>query len=399
MKYLITGAQFNNKGAQSLLFTAISEIKKRDIEADFYYLPIDDPFKYDAKLYNFKIVFDDMAIDDCNFDFRRNLRNRYYCFKDFFKFLFSKSKLYKLSYVLNEIDYLVDVSGYALTSKFDLSGAYRYCRLINSAKSRGKKVVLMPQSFGPFNYENDLKKLIVESLNKVDLICCRESEGVHMLKEIGVTNQVLLRCDIVLSSDETQSSNIYVNKTEPCLLEILTKNNVGIVPNKQLLKHGNVDNVMGVYKLIIEELISKNKNIYIFKHSNDMEMCRMIYSLFEVNELVHLIEEDIDCLAFGEFLKRFDFIIGARYHSIVHAYKVGVPCLILGWAIKYVELAKLFGQERFVFDITEANSQNILKITDGLNYLCDSSRIETERISNCLMSIKANNCFDLFLSK
>ncbi|MCI9142704.1 MAG: hypothetical protein HFH87_08790, partial [Lachnospiraceae bacterium] len=44
--YLITGAQFGNKGAQSMLFVAVSELRRKYPDCDIYYLPIDTMENY-----------------------------------------------------------------------------------------------------------------------------------------------------------------------------------------------------------------------------------------------------------------------------------------------------------------------------------------------------------------
>ena len=51
MKVMITGAQFNNKGAPSLLFTVVDQLKKRFSDIAIYYLHIDDYWTYDKEEY------------------------------------------------------------------------------------------------------------------------------------------------------------------------------------------------------------------------------------------------------------------------------------------------------------------------------------------------------------
>lgn len=67
MNVLITGAQFGNKGAQSMLFTVVSEVRDRYPNADFYYLPLDyfreNCFQNIAD-YRFHFVIDAMAGQD-----------------------------------------------------------------------------------------------------------------------------------------------------------------------------------------------------------------------------------------------------------------------------------------------------------------------------------------------
>ena len=49
-------------------------------------------------------------------------------------------------------------------------------------------------------------------------------------------------------------------------------------------------------------------------------------------------------------LKQFQFIVASRFHAIVHAFKNGIPCIALGWATKYYDLMKQFGQEQYMLD-------------------------------------------------
>ena len=78
--------------------------------------------------------------------------------------------------------------------------------------------------------------------------------------------------------------------------------------------------------------------------------------MFASSENVYFIEDDMNCLEYGGFVKQFDFIIASRFHAIVHAYKENVPAIILGWAVKYHELAKNLNQEKFVFRYNRKHS-------------------------------------------
>ena len=62
MNVLITGAQFGNKGAQSMLFTVVNEVRDRYPNAEFYYLPL-DYYKEDCfqNLENYRFHFDNCS--------------------------------------------------------------------------------------------------------------------------------------------------------------------------------------------------------------------------------------------------------------------------------------------------------------------------------------------------
>lgn len=44
-----------------------------------------------------------------------------------------------------------------------------------------------------------------------------------------------------------------------------------------------------------------------------------------------------------------EMMVSCRYHACVAAFASGVPTLIIGWHVKYSELARWYGQERWIF--------------------------------------------------
>lgn len=197
----------------------------------------------------------------------------------------------------------------------------------------------------------------------------------------GRQKNVEISTDLVLQSDEIELSNIFVKSRKLEFKKLTTQNNVGIVPNMQLYKHGKKDDLLQVYRNIINHLLDCNKNVYIFRHSNDLPICKDIYEMFASSENVYFIEDDMNCLEYGEFVKQFDFIVASRFHAIVHAYKENVPAIILGWAVKYHDLAQNLNQEKFVFDGTNISAENQDAIIKGIEYMSNNFNDESTIIS------------------
>ena len=116
--------------------------------------------------------------------------------------------------------------------------------------------------------------------------------------------------------------------------------------------------------------------------------------MFASSENVYFIEDDMNCLEYGEFVKQFDFIIASRFHAIVHAYTENVPAIILGWAVKYHELAKNLNQEKFVFDGTNISNDNKDSIINGIEYMSNNFYEESKIISERMVYIKSQNCYE-----
>ena len=399
MNVLITGAQFSNKGAQSMLFTVVNEVRDRYPDTEFYYLPL-DYYKKDCfqrlENYRFHFVIDEKAGQD----FPAKLGALQIAFRaaNAQKILHSARKygeVLALGKLWKKLDVVIDVSGYSLTSKFGISSINRVLRMIQTAKDYGVKTILMPQSYGPFDFPEDICKRNGASLQNVDLLFAREEDGVEQLRNCcGVTDKAILSPDIVLQAKEINWENVFTKKPELNYPILKTTGNVGIVPNMETVRNGKHDVVLSVYRLILKELRAAGKEVFIFRHSNDLQLCGEIYELVKDDEHCHLIEDEIDSLSYGPFVRQFDFIIASRYHSIVHAYREHVPALVLGWANKYQALTALFGQEQYVFDITANQDSCTFEISRQIVKLMESYEQESNRIETELLNIQKQNCFD-----
>ena len=145
---------------------------------------------------------------------------------------------------------------------------------------------------------------------------------------------------------------------------------------------------------MIKELTGMKKNVYLVRHSSeDSVSCEKIYSSIDDNSNVTVVDRDFTCLEYDEYIKNFDFIVCSRYHGIVHAYRNYVPCILLGWAIKYKELAAHVGQSDYSFDITDpdCSAERIVEKVTLLDSRLDS---EKETIKTRVKDIQKDNCFN-----
>ena len=151
MNILITGAQFENKGAQSMLFNVVSELRDRYPNAIFYYVPLDffskDCFA-NCNDYRFHFVFDDVAVYDYPVKYGGLINVKRWAENTIVKTRIVKNRypVAYLSAIWDRIDVMIDISGYSLTSKFGLGSVNRMIRHIESAKKRNIKVRRKRQS-------------------------------------------------------------------------------------------------------------------------------------------------------------------------------------------------------------------------------------------------------------
>jgi colanic acid/amylovoran biosynthesis protein len=139
-------------------------------------------------------------------------------------------------------------------------------------------------------------------------------------------------------------------------------------------------------------LLEFKDKVYILRHSfEDLDFCYEIKDLFSNNDDVVLIKDDLNSIELNNIFKNLDYIVGSRYHSVVHAYKNGKPALIIGWAVKYKEIADLFNQGNYCFDIRERF--NISKVIDSLELLNNNYLKESKVINKKLKELRKSNVF------
>lgn len=361
--FLITGASFKNKGAQSMLFVTMNELYRKYPDCCLYFAPENDMREYsesDIQKYKFNII-------------RGGLEKH--------------SDLYDVLLITTAI---IDISGYSITSE----GYNAQIRnTLQSSVTYGIPLYLMPQSFGPFDFSLHDKQLFKDGLNHAKIVFAREKKGLRLLDEQYNLKNTLLSNDIVIQSKHIDYSNIYVNDVEHKKISLDTEHNVAIIPNTRNYEFGNKREILDCYRLIIEELLQIGKTVYIIPHSNDSKACEDVYNMFMYRINVKYIPYVNGCLEFEELIRNFEFIIGSRYHAIVHALKNGIPCIAIGWEEKYKEVLSSVDQEQYCYNVREGiDGSEIIK---SLHIMLKNYEREKEVIRIRINEQQQNCCFDM----
>ena len=390
-KYLITGGGFANKGAESMLYTLISELRAHgdcDITVHVVHgfefanhcIPgikfIPFSFKEREQILN-------PFVHLCN---RVKLR---LC-KIFGLHCKNKLRLYR---AIKNADIVIDISGYSLSSQWDYTASHHIPHTIEIAKKYGKQVILLPQSFGPFDFTKKhklSKKYLKNILGYADVIFCREEDGFEHMRNLGLTN-IYKSSDIVIQS--TKSSDIVLTNSNNVNIPEIIPNSVLIVPNMRVIERTDKNKMMQLYSNTIETLLEHGKHVYLTYYDlGDIAICNEIKSMFADESRVIFLQENLDCMNFNKILPNFDFIISSRFHSIVHAYRHGIPAVVIGWAIKYSELLESVNQQAMLYD--GRYDINIDDFLSTVKHLLVNRTKESDKINACVHTIQQNSCFN-----
>jgi len=369
---LISGGNFVNKGAEAMLYIAVYECLKR----------------YPNCICTIQLAdgFYDVDSLDALYQLSTN------------KDRVTKGKLAKLKemiFAYKKAELMLDVSGYELCSKLGIYPSLRYIFKIALSKWMHTKVVLMPQSFGPFQYSGIIGKLLKVAIRhymKYPLICfAREKESEKQLRLLVPKAKTRLSEDLVL-----QNGCIIDDVQEVVPIEQLNHiepGSIALVVNRRLYEQYGKDKIFKKYVEILRVIIERKRNIYLLCHaSDDMDICTELKAKFSEQPLVHMVGKVLSCFEFQVLARNFDYVIAARYHSIVHSYKEGIPCLALGWAVKYQELLESMEQGDYLLNIGIMTTD---EIRDKIEYMEQNFHKEKLAIIKLVESAQKGNCFDV----
>ncbi len=300
--------------------------------------------------------------------------------------------------ILRDTALIVDISGFLLSSKMAGGRNREFLAVMDMAHKMNIPMVLMPQSFGPFDYPEKVKGELMDAIRRIlpypVLVYAREKEGYDLLKKEVTSDNVYLSKDLVLQNRKFSLEDIAdVNGMDFSVPEIITQRNVAIIPNSKVLQFiEDKDLYYDLYCDIIKELIGFGKDIYLIYHSNeDLKICNTIFDR-AVSDKVHLIDKELNFWQFEKCIQKVDYVVASRYHSLVHAFRNGVPCVGLGWAEKYSALFADFGQDSYVFNLAEAADKDA--IMESVRKMESAYSEEAGRIRSSLDEIQKDNCFE-----
>ena len=408
---LIMRGELGNKGAQAMVFATVSEIVSRFPELTPVVVSAADCAPVGIE----RIKHRNTRIDQNNFNFKIAWggtpdaseyllgcaprggfvrRTKQWCLR-----LNRKRDYEELLRLFDCTAICFDISGFAFGDKWGFENCLDYLRRLEVYAKGDFPTYLMPQSFGPFSFSSSEERRIIvdkarETLPLMRCVFAREKQGYDDLRALCSNVNISMSDDIVLQSDNLVLSRIF--KRVPNLKHFkAAEHTVGIVPNVRNEDHCDVNKLDRFYFRLIDYLLSNGcKNILLIRHSTeDISACMRIKSQFGQNDRVKVLSDDLYCFEYGDIFAACDFLIASRFHSIVHAYREGVPCIALGWAVKYRELLERCGQKGLAFDITSTdfNSDGVFAAVDRVMAKHDELSV---RIRDAVADARNHNVFD-----
>ncbi len=331
----LRGVEFVNKGAELMLHAIMQKVKENIPDADFVMEATTRAPAEKLSEYNIYAKKDIAKAKFIPGFIRRKLR-------------------FKLD---KEIDVVLDASGFAFGDQWGAKYAdKRIGSKISTWHKEGKKVILLPQAFGPFNdeaLETVMKKIIANA----DLIFAREKQSYEYIRRISEKD------DIMQAPDFT---NLLKGKVPENF--DTTNRQVAIIPNYKMIEMNEGEG--NLYTDFLHQTINKINTLgltpYFLIHEGerDTEIAKKVNTLLK-KPLEIIINPD-PIMIKGIISTAF-FIVCSRFHGVVSALSQGVPCISTSWSHKYEMLHQEYDYEEGLLKNIgdqEAIGQKITKLSE-----------------------------------
>lgn len=377
----IIGANSQNRGAQSMALTVIDRIRRQNPESTIYLLADD----FDREEGQWKDFLVDLLPWDGHTKLRllcpNKLRNRLDPY-------LNEPSFHVNPDAYREIGSFFDVSGYALSSKWTWKKSITYLENIMLARKLGASVELLSQSFGPWDYpayaKTILYPLLYLYLKYPVKVFARERVSKEFIQRFSP--HVELSTDIVLASDGYDEQCVLrpdSDLREPYIQESL----VGIIPNTKVFERIGSRRFFSVYDDVIRFLGERGLGALLLCYSDeDKVLCQAIRDRNQKEGVIKGFMSDLNAIEFEHVVGRLNFIVSSRYHSIVHAYRNGIPAIVIGWAEKYDSLLEAFNQKDYLLrpDCVDRD----IAVRHSLARMLDRREKEKRVISEALEAIR-----------
>lgn len=284
--------------------------------------------------------------------------------------------------IIYRSDYILDITGgdsfsdiYGLT-RFFKSSLLKLLISINK-----KKVVLMPQTYGPFKHKiaEFLAKVIIK---RSTLVYSRDYDGIKYLKEI--INKKKFHENICFSPDV--AFILDVKKPELDLSGLVKTEEeefiVGLNISGLLFNGGYTQDNMFELSIDYKEMINRvidfimsldNTKIVFIPHvisdaeehiENDFTVCKIVYYDNYIKYGSKLILPPFTkCQSEIKYIIGMtDFFIGSRMHSCIAALSQFIPTIGLAYSKKFKGVFETIGMEAYVADLRNATIEDVVSL-------------------------------------
>lgn len=289
---------------------------------------------------------------------------------------------------INQCDYVIDLT--AGDSFADIYGQYTFDGETNVkllVEKLGKKLILGPQTYGPFSTDKNIQKAR-EAIECANLVISRDQKSADCIASFS-DKKVYVTTDLAFTlpwkvEDDNPSDKIQIGiNVSGLLLSDKTENTALLID----LKTSYNTYIRGV----IDWLLTENRyNIYIIPHvGNDgSDYIRNFYG-----DQLNYCEAYSDPISAKNKISQMDIFVGARMHATIAAFSSGVATIPTAYSRKFAGLYSNLGYP-YIIDFVENTTEENIERT--IQYMREYKCLQRD-VRNCKSKIEklSSKTYDL----
>ncbi len=238
---------------------------------------------------------------------------------------------------------------------------YYFLFQIKLALRFNSNVYVLPNSIGPLK-NNLARKMVRSTLKRCKLVTLREKISLELMERLEIRS--------VYSPD----MGFYLKPSAKDFSEYLTRKGVPEGPKVAItvrpyrfMGHNSPERYYEQYLISLaafsEYLVKNGYHVTLFmqsfdnKNKHEDDRCAMADIYRRIGEeykgnISYIDDTTLDCSEVEKIYSYYDYLVGTRFHSVIFALNVGVPCIAIAYGgNKGQGIMKELGNDRYVIDI------------------------------------------------
>lgn len=271
----------------------------------------------------------------------------------------------------SDIDLVLDAAGYKYSDKFGkmtddrIQSELRYYQSFNK---EGRKIILLPQAFGPFDSEMQVKRMKT-LCTQFDLIFAREEVSFqNMIELLGPSSSIRMAPDFTCLYHPSDSELLPTGKYAV------------VIPNTRMMisteKH--ISNAYLNFLLaVIRHLSDRGLSVVLLNHEG-LGDSRIIKTLSTLSKVPVVVRDKMTACGCKSIISKATIVLSSRFHGAVSGLTSGVPTLCTSWSHKYQELVKDLGVSGNCVDVSD--KEGVCRIIDDVLHEPNKYTVCEERL-------------------
>ena len=253
-----------------------------------------------------------------------------------------------------DIGAVLDASGFCYSDQTGIPAERRTqlaAKNIVEWKKQGKKIVLLPQAFGPFENQR-IAEYVTQIVDHSDLVFARDTLSYSFLLGLPVNSTNIRMAPDFTSTVPGVRPEYFTRFGRPC-----------VIPNYRMVDRTSSDISENYPKFLIrclDHLSEQHMDPFILVHEErDIAFAASIQR--QIAQPIEVVIEP-DPVFIKGILATCSFVISSRYHGLVSALSQNVPGLATSWSHKYQMLLEDYKCPDCLLSVTASDEEILQRV-------------------------------------